>query len=81
MRLGVSQRVEDGEDMLGALKIPVLVTHGLEDRLVQPEASRHITSLVKHAELSLYPEVAHSTFWENTPRFNEELARFVARCR
>jgi non-heme chloroperoxidase len=81
VRLGVSQRVEDGEDVLAALKLPVLVAHGLEDRVVLPESSRHIASLVKHAELSRYPDVGHSPFWEDTARFNQELARFVARCR
>jgi non-heme chloroperoxidase len=80
-RLGISQRVEEGDDVLGALKLPVLVAHGLEDRVVRPESSRHITSLVGHAELSRYPDAGHSPFWEDAPRFNQELARFVARCR
>lgn len=80
-RLGVGQRVEDGGDVLSALKLPVLVTHGLEDRVVLPESSRHIASLVKHAQLSRYPDVGHSPFWEDTARFNQELARFVERCR
>lgn len=81
VRVGVGQRVEDGDVVLGSLKVPVLVSHGLADRLVLPETSRHIGSRVKHAELSLYPEVAHSPFWEDAPRFNLELARFAARCR
>lgn len=81
VRLGVGQRVEDGEDVLAALKLPILVSHGLEDRVVLPEASRLIASRVKHSELSRYPDVGHSPFWEDTARFNQELARFVARCR
>ncbi|HVG63229.1 MAG TPA: alpha/beta hydrolase [Hyalangium sp.] len=81
VRLGVGQRVEEGEEVLAALKIPLLVSHGLEDRVVLPESGRHISSLVKHAELSRYPDVGHSPFWESTARFNQELSRFVARCR
>jgi len=81
VRLGVGQRAEDGDDVLDALKVPVLVTHGLADRVVLPETSRHLASRVKHAELSHYPDVGHSPFWEDAPRFNEELARFRARCR
>jgi non-heme chloroperoxidase len=81
VRGGVGQRVEDGDEVLRALKVPVLVTHGLADRLVLPETSRHIASLVKHAELSWYPEAAHSPFWEDAPRFDQELARFAQRCR
>ncbi|MFL5350185.1 MAG: alpha/beta fold hydrolase [Hyalangium sp.] len=81
VRGGVGLRVEEGDDVLSALKAPVLVSHGLADRLVLPENSRRISSLVKHAELSFYPEAAHSLFWEEAPRFDQELARFAARCR
>jgi len=80
-RLGIGQRVEDGSDVLDSLQIPVLVTHGQEDRLILPSAGKHIASCVQHAEQSWYPEVGHSPFWEDAPRFNEELARFRARCR
>ncbi len=81
VRLGVGQRVQDADDVLRALRIPVLATHGLADRVVLPETSRHIASLAPGSELSLYPGVGHSPFREDTQRFNEELARFVARCR
>jgi pimeloyl-ACP methyl ester carboxylesterase len=81
VRLGVSQRVLDSDEVLRALTIPVLATHGLADRVVLPETSRRIASLAPNAELSLYPNVGHSPFLEDTGRFNEELARFVARCR
>lgn len=81
VRLDVSQRVECADDVLRGLSIPVLATHGQEDRIVRPATSQHITSLVPNAELSLYPGVGHSPFWEDSRRFNEELARFVARCR
>ncbi|HEX8704017.1 MAG TPA: alpha/beta hydrolase [Myxococcaceae bacterium] len=81
VRLGVSQRVEDTAEVLRGLTIPVLATHGQEDRVVLPATSQHIAALVPHAELSLYPGVGHSPFWEDSRRFNEELSRFVARCR
>lgn len=81
VRLGVAQRVEDGADVLGGLKIPVLVSHGQVDRVVLPEAGQRIASRVPHAEVSLYPAVGHSPFMEDVPRFNKELIRFIARCR
>lgn len=81
VRLGVAQRVEDAADVLGGLKIPVLVAHGQADRVVLPEAGQRIASRVPHAELSLYPAVGHSPFMEDVPRFNKELIRFIARCR
>lgn len=80
VRGGVGQRVAEGDDVLRALKVPVLATHGLEDRVVLPENSRRIGSLVKHAELSFYPEAAHSPFWEEAPRFDQELACFAQQC-
>lgn len=81
VRLGVSQRVEDASEVLRGLSIPVLATHGQEDRVVVPATSQQITSLVPGAQLSLYAGVGHSPFWEDSRRFNEELSRFVARCR
>ncbi|MBZ4415782.1 alpha/beta fold hydrolase [Myxococcus sp. RHSTA-1-4] len=80
VRVGIGQRVEDGDDVLPALKVPVLITHGLADPVVLPATSRHIASRVPGAELSLYPDVGHSPFSEDTTRFNQELASFVVRC-
>ncbi len=80
VRLAIGQRRVDGADVLSALTVPVLATHGAVDRVVLPETSRRIASLAPNAELSLYPDVGHSPFAEDARRFNEELARFVARC-
>lgn len=80
VRLGIGQRVVDGAEVLRGLKVPVLATHGEADRVVLAETSRHIAALAPNAELSLYPGVGHSPFMEDAGRFNEELARFVARC-
>jgi pimeloyl-ACP methyl ester carboxylesterase len=80
VRAGIAQRSQEADELLRALKLPVLVTHGRSDRVVLPETSRHIASLVEGAELSFYPEVGHSPFWEEEARFNQELAQFVERC-
>jgi pimeloyl-ACP methyl ester carboxylesterase len=80
VRLAIGQRLVDGADVLSALTVPVLATHGAVDRVVLPETSRRIASLAPNAELSLFPDVGHSPFAEDARRFNEELARFVARC-
>lgn len=80
VRLGIGQRVVDGAEVLRDLKVPVLATHGEADRVVLAETSRLIAALAPNAELSLYPGVGHSPFMEDAGRFNEELARFVARC-
>jgi len=80
VREGLGARVEDYDDVLHRLTVPVMVTHGLEDRVVLPESGRHIASVVKGAHVSLYPGVGHSPFWEDARRFNRELAAFAARC-
>jgi non-heme chloroperoxidase len=80
VREGIGARVVDAEEVLRGLSLPVLVSHGLEDRVVRLEAGRYIASVVPQAELSLYTGVGHSPFWEDAPRFNRELMRFVARC-
>jgi len=49
-------------------------------RRMTDDAAKHIAALAPNAELSLYPGVGHSPFMEDAGRFNEELARFVARC-
>jgi pimeloyl-ACP methyl ester carboxylesterase len=66
------------EDVLRQVRVPVLISHGEQDQIVIPAVSRYTASLIPHAEMSLYPHCAHMPFWEDTPRFNRELADFVA---
>lgn len=80
VREGLCARAVDNDDVLYRLTLPVLISHGLEDRITLPEASRHIASLVPDAQVSFYPDVGHSPFWEDSRRFNRELATFAARC-
>ncbi|OJT16929.1 hypothetical protein BO221_47770 [Archangium sp. Cb G35] len=80
VREALGSRAEDYDDVLHRLTVPVLVTHGMEDRMVLPASSHHIRSMVPGAQLSLYSGVGHSPFWEDARRFNRELAAFAARC-
>jgi non-heme chloroperoxidase len=38
---------------------------------------RLTASIVPGAKLSVYEGIGHAPFWEDTPRFNRELAEFV----
>ncbi|WP_257457762.1 alpha/beta fold hydrolase [Archangium lipolyticum] len=80
VREALGSRVVDNDDVLHRLTLPVLVSHGLEDRVVRPESGRHIASVVPGAQVSLYSGIGHSPFWEDARRFNRELAAFAARC-
>jgi non-heme chloroperoxidase len=72
------KRPEFYEDALKKLTVPVLVTHGLEDQVALMSAARYTTSVIPHARTSFYADVGHMPFWEDTLRFNRELAEFVA---
>ncbi len=62
---------------LGKVTVPTLVTHGRRDRLILPVAAEMTAAAVKHARLSWYDECGHSPFYEDAPRYNRELDRFV----
>ncbi len=65
------------EETLKAIKVPVLVTHGVEDRVVRLGLAKYVVETVPHAQASFYKNVGHSAFWEAPGRFNRELAAFV----
>lgn len=65
------------EDMLKALRVPFLITHGTEDQLVLIGMARHTVSIVQGSKLSAYDGIGHAPFWEDAARYNHELAEFV----
>lgn len=65
------------EDTLKKIKVPVLVTHGVEDRVGLLPMARYTAGVVPKAQASFYEDVGHMPFWEDTARFNRELAEFV----
>ena len=74
VRLGLSGRPLD---MLRGLRLPVLVTHGAEDKNSNLIAAEYTAKMIPGAKLSIYQGVGHSPFFEATPRFNAELTAFV----
>jgi non-heme chloroperoxidase len=77
VRAGLSGRPLDATEMMSKLKLPVLVTHGAEDRNAKLGAGQYTASVIPGARLSVYDGVGHSPFYEDAPRFNSELAAFV----
>ena len=67
----------DGNDVLAALSVPVLVIHGVEDSIVLPSMARHIVERCPTAVASWYEGVGHMPFIEAQERFDQELATFV----
>ena len=77
VRLGLAGRPLDIEARLRALDIPVLVTHGLHDRVTDVSMARYTASVVPNAKLSVFDNAGHAPFWEDAPRFNRELAELA----
>jgi pimeloyl-ACP methyl ester carboxylesterase len=70
VRAGLSGRPLDATELMAKLKLPVLVSHGAEDRNAKLGAARYTASVI--------PGIGHSPFYEDAPRFNKELAAFVS---
>ena len=77
VRQALFARTVASDDVLAAIRVPVIVAHGTGDRIVDAETARHIAALVPHARLSLYADCGHALFWEAPAAFERELAGFV----
>jgi pimeloyl-ACP methyl ester carboxylesterase len=67
----------DLEPAFQAYAGPILLTHGVHDRLVRIAMSERIQAIHPNSRLSVYQESGHSPFYEEPGRFGEELATFV----
>ncbi len=77
VRTGLMSRPANRGDVLKHIRCPVLVTHGVDDRILLVTLGKYTASEVPDAKLSLYEGVGHAPFWEDAPRFNRELMEFV----
>ncbi|HTK00607.1 MAG TPA: alpha/beta hydrolase [Bordetella sp.] len=70
----------DPQETIAALRkvrVPVLISQGMRDTIVLPEAARMTAEAIPHARISWYDECGHSPFQEYPERFNQELADFA----
>jgi non-heme chloroperoxidase len=81
IRANLAAREIDDDDVLRRLDVPVLVTHGREDRVVLPAMTEHVLATCPAAEASWYDGVGHVPHMEAPERFNRELADFARRVR
>lgn len=77
VRAALVAREIDSDEVLAALAIPILVSHGREDTVILPAMGQHILSKCSGATASWYPETGHCPFLEAPDRFNEELSQFA----
>ena len=81
IRANLAAREIDGDDVLRALKVPVLVTQGRADTVVLPAMAEHVLATCPVAEASWYDGVGHTPHLEQPERFNRELADLTRRAR
>jgi non-heme chloroperoxidase len=77
VRAGLGGRPLDASEVMSKLTIPVLVTHGAEDRNAKLGAAQYTASVIPGAKLSVYDGIGHAPFYEDAARFNSELTAFV----
>ncbi|MBS0421753.1 MAG: alpha/beta hydrolase [Proteobacteria bacterium] len=75
-REGASAWHVDYGSFFDELALPVLVTHGGSDPLTPASAAGKIVRRLR-GQLSIYPGCGHMPFWEESARFNAELAQFA----
>jgi non-heme chloroperoxidase len=81
VRANLAAREIDGDDVLRALQVPLLVTQGRADTVVLPAMAEHILATCPTAEASWYDGVGHTPHLEQPERFNRELAALTRRVR
>jgi pimeloyl-ACP methyl ester carboxylesterase len=74
-------RAWDAFDRLGEVSAPVLVLHGSEDRLIDPDNARLIAERIPHAELVLIEGAGHAYHLEQPDRADAIVLEFVRRHR
>ena len=81
IRANLAAREIDDDDVLRALEVPLLVTHGRADSVVLPAMAEHVLATCPTAEASWYDGVGHAPHLEEPERFNRELAALTRRVR
>jgi pimeloyl-ACP methyl ester carboxylesterase len=79
IRANLAAREIDSDDVLGALTVPLLVSHGRADTVALPAMAEHLLATCPSAEASWYDGVGHVPHLEEPERFNSELAALARR--
>lgn len=69
----------DVADRLPEIRIPTLVMHGMEDRLIPPANGEKLAAHLPEARLILYPDAGHLFFIEKAVEVNRDIRAFLQR--
>ncbi|HET9035067.1 MAG TPA: alpha/beta hydrolase [Myxococcaceae bacterium] len=76
VRQGLFSRSFDNDDLLPRLRKPVLITHGVRDAIVKPDAAEQHQAAIPHAQVQWMEGAGHAAFWDEAAQFNERLHAF-----
>jgi non-heme chloroperoxidase len=79
VRQAMFGRVLENDDVLARVRVPTLVVHGGDDRIVLKTAAEHTARTVPGARLLVYDGVGHAPHYQAADQFNRDLAEFVRR--
>ncbi|MGR8947273.1 MAG: alpha/beta fold hydrolase [Gammaproteobacteria bacterium] len=74
VRANLAARDVDNSDLIPAIDIPVLVSHGNKDCVVLPYSGEFMVEHCRNARGSWYDAIGHAPFFEDAARFNREIA-------
>jgi pimeloyl-ACP methyl ester carboxylesterase len=70
---------KDNSDLIKEIKVPVLISHGVEDMIVDYLDVVKVAEVLPNSTLSTYKKIGHAPFMEEPMRFNKELSSFTLR--
>ena len=76
VRQALFSRAFDNDDVLSAIRKPVLITHGAEDAIVKPSIVEQHRAAVPHAHVDIMTGAGHAAFWDDAASFNRRLGVF-----
>jgi len=76
VRQGLFSRAFDNDDLLSEIRIPVLITHGANDKVVKPIAAGQHKTAMPHAQIQIVENAGHGVFWDAPDAFHQGLRTF-----
>jgi pimeloyl-ACP methyl ester carboxylesterase len=76
VRQALFSRAFDNDDLMPAMRKPVLITHGTDDAIVYPSIVDQHKGSMPNAEIHMMANTGHAPFWEDAPAYNQRLREF-----
>lgn len=76
---GAANTTWDVRQRIGKIKLPTLVVHGMDDRVVDATSARILRQTILGSEMKLYANTGHMVIIEKAADFNQVLLDFLTR--